>query len=208
MYKGLITKLLVLTILCNLSLKCVAKNDKSYSDGIWTVKWEDSGDSTEFTFSTKITGNDVWSAFALSNDQKMVKYQKIISLFSIILKHLFLKIKGDDDVIVCKSYNNQMSIEHLHNDGHSTPQAIKADDLQIGLSNTNIKYQDGHLECSFKRLKSYDGENKYFSVKGKMYYILTGHGRTSASKHFSKYILYDSIKNFQNKAINPNNCII
>ena len=46
----------------------------SYIDGEWDLKWEDSGDSTIFTFSTKLDEANVWSAFALSKDKKMVIY--------------------------------------------------------------------------------------------------------------------------------------
>ncbi len=88
-------------------------------------------------------------------------------------------LKGDDDVIVCKSSGNVRSIEHLYNTGYSTPVPIKDEDLTIGLSNTEIKFENGVLTCSFQRLKSYSGEDKYFSVKETQYYILTAHGTTT-----------------------------
>jgi len=47
----------------------------SYINGEWDLRWEDSGDSTNFTFSTKLADANVWSAFALSKDNKMVIYQ-------------------------------------------------------------------------------------------------------------------------------------
>jgi hypothetical protein len=47
----------------------------SYIDGDWDLKWEDSGDSTIFTFSTKLADENAWSAFALSKDKQMVIYQ-------------------------------------------------------------------------------------------------------------------------------------
>jgi len=54
----------------------------SYINGEWDLKWKDSGDSTIFTFSTKLADANVWSAFALSKDKQMVIYQGIIKIVS------------------------------------------------------------------------------------------------------------------------------
>ncbi len=92
-------------------------------------------------------------------------------------------------MIVCKSSENVLSIEHLYNTAdRNTPVPIKDDNLLIGLSNTDIKFENGVLTCSFKRLKAFAGEDKYFSVKETQYYILTAHGLTNGGKLFSTQV--------------------
>ena len=45
----------------------------SHTQDVWDLEWTDAGDSTDFILRTKLaTGNNVWTAFALSKDKKMV----------------------------------------------------------------------------------------------------------------------------------------
>ena len=80
-------------------------------------------------------------------------------------------------MIACRQDNGKLTIEHLHNPGnHAAPVALNKDNLQIGLSNINIKFENGYLECSLTRLKKIQNEVNYFDIKDNKYYILNAHG--------------------------------
>ena len=65
-------------------------------------------------------------------------------------------------------------IEHYHNQGYS-PTPISSD-LKLGFSNIKTSYENGILQCSFRRVKEIAAEIKHFSVIDKKYYILFAHG--------------------------------
>ena len=49
----------------------------SFEKNEWQLSWTDAGDFTDFVFRTKlVSGTNVWTAFALSKDKKMVFYSK------------------------------------------------------------------------------------------------------------------------------------
>ena len=49
----------------------------SFEKNEWQLSWTDAGDFTDFVFRTKLaSGTNVWTAFALSKDKKMVFYSK------------------------------------------------------------------------------------------------------------------------------------
>ena len=78
-------------------------------------------------------------------------------------------------------------MEHLHNSGKSAPVAIHTD-RQIGFSNIKITYQNGVLECSFKRVKSITNEPKHFSVTERTYFVLFAHGSAFDGEIFVMFI--------------------
>jgi hypothetical protein len=97
-----------------------------------------------------------------------------------------LLIKGNDDVAVCKVFQNQPIIEHMYvSKGSRRPYALDKSDLTIGYSNIKVNYQNGIRECSFTRINKMPEVPNYFDLSSP-YHLLFAHGLiNSSSKNFN-----------------------
>ncbi len=113
----------------------------------------------DFVFTTQISSVTAnYTAFAFSYDDKM----------------------GEDCVCVCRvNLDNSVAVEHHYNpNGHNTPILLAEDDPSIGISKTSIVVMDDKLICSFSRLKSIQGNKKYFDLTApNAYHLLLAKGR-------------------------------
>jgi len=139
----------------------------TYKVGVFTLDWKNKENSTYFQLSTQISGSgDTWAAFALSKDTKM----------------------GEDDVIVCISQNGNTDIQHLYNpNGHTAPVPIDSNNLKLGLSNINVRFENNRLICSFDRVKSLPGIEKHFNLNGNKYFILNAWGSVARNVRSLSY---------------------
>lgn len=144
-----------------------------YDSGtFYKLSWVNNADqTTTFFYETDvsdITGSNMWSAFAFSNDLEM----------------------GDDDVAMCKYYcppNSQCfgTIEHYYNRGNY-PELLTNESPQIGFSNINVNIVNGKLMCSFRRVNRLGSNlNRYFD-SALNYYLLfaKGYSDTNGNVYF------------------------
>ena len=89
--------------------------------------------------------------------------------------NIFLEIfkKGDDGVVICKTANDASSIDQAYNPGgYARPTLLDQNNPSIGLSDINVKYENGKIICSFKREKNLANVPNYFDLKVKYYLFL------------------------------------
>ncbi len=150
----------------------------SFSSGAFKLDWVDLKNETEFTFTTKFSAassDNIYAAIGFSYDQKMV------SIFSPLKKNCTQKNnninifkKGDDGVVYCQVSSDSTSVVQAYNKDKE-PQILDPANPSIGLSNTNVKLENGQLSCSFKRAKSVEGIKNYFDLTRK-YFLLCSKG--------------------------------
>ncbi len=132
-----------------------------YLNNDFELRWSQSlksENTLDFVFITKIdsvTAN--YTAFAFSDDQKM----------------------GNDCVCVCRiNQDVSISVEHHYNPNkYQRPELIAEDDPSIGITNASVLITDDKMICSFSRLKSIPGNNKYFDLNApNAFYLLLAKG--------------------------------
>ena len=170
-----------------------ASGSGNYTAGAISVEWIASSISTFF----KITGvirtkraiysnRNIYFAFGISHDEKMVKENKIknwkwVSIFC-------FEIKGDDDVAVCKIFNNVGFLEHYYNDG-KTSYFINPDKPSNGFSNIKVTIENNVIKCSFEILKFLPNVENYFRPHEYSYYLLTASGELDANGNWIRFLI-------------------
>jgi hypothetical protein len=150
------------------------------SDG-FKLKWTYTSTRTTFNLEVRNCGKNVWAAFGLSNDQKMVRlFQDLNYLKTSIYYYSKIFEQGDDDVIVCKSPGK---VEHYYNMGKS-PNLLNSANPTVGLSDATVSYENGLLKCTVTRMNSMAGVQNYFDLNNQ-YYLLVATGPLSGGMIFT-----------------------
>lgn len=130
------------------------KNNQFIVDD-FDLSWTDQGDRIRLRFRvSNFTSSNVWAGIAFSRDMQM----------------------GDDDAIICKTFNDNFSIERVFLSGRTRPTLLNPSRPRVGLSNLTINMRNGVLTCNITRLKA--GQNrKILNVRNK-FHLLVAKGRT------------------------------
>ena len=132
----------------------IIKNNQ-YNVNDFDLSWTDLGDRIRLRFRvSNFTSSNVWAGIAFSKDMLM----------------------GDDDAIICKTFNNNSLIERVFLSGKTRPALLNPSRPRLGLSNLSINFKNGVLTCNITRLKG--GQNrKILNVRNK-FHLLMAKGRT------------------------------
>lgn len=90
--------------------------------------------------------------------------------------------KSDDGVCLCKSTG---TVDQRYNKKKLAPNLIDNNNPSVGLTNINVKLENGWLKCSFKRTKKNIDVANYFDLNSN-YYILAAYGIYDASSGKNK----------------------
>ena len=91
-------------------------------------------------------------------------------------KNIYLKIKGADQVNLCKSGPDRDSIESYYNVGKKQPVLLDDENPNVGISNEKVEIIGNYLICSFKRKKNLGREKNYFDLQNENFFILGAYG--------------------------------
>jgi hypothetical protein len=135
----------------------------SYTNGIWTLMYNNMETTVDFVFTTKMSiNNNMYSAFAFSKDKRM----------------------GDDNVCLCKYMTlSNVSVESYYTMGRNGVQYVDSSNPTIGINKASVNYTNGLLNCTFSREKTIANNSFIFDLNQK-YYILTVVGSLSGSSNF------------------------
>ncbi|CAF0731330.1 unnamed protein product [Brachionus calyciflorus] len=140
-----------LFIYVSLILAITITNCKAFfnSNG-FSLTWSDLGDSVRFTYKLKaLAANNVWAGFGLSKDDQM----------------------GLDDIVICKSFGNQKSVQRHFSLGKFRPPLLDLFRPTIGLLNSSVILNGDEMTCSFNRLKSMPKVINYYDLKKKHFFL-------------------------------------
>jgi hypothetical protein len=84
---------------------------------------------------------------------------------------MYIALKGEDDVCMCKVNGNNLDVQHYYNQGKS-PELMDSNNTKLGFTNSNISLNNGLLICTVARKKSLLGNAKYLDISNTAYYIL------------------------------------
>ena len=145
------------------------------------MTWTDNGDSVRFSYSVHLP-----SLEARSEPSSTVA---IMSNYYISFAFSNDTLMGGDNVVCCKVYEGEGSVQQMYNLGRSRPILIDEANPKIGISNDAISFEDGFLNCAFDRLKSMPNVTKYYDLKND-YYLLLAKGNVVSGINFNFSYIY------------------
>jgi hypothetical protein len=156
------------------STSAIKPANGQFSVNIWKLNYIDDGEYTDFVFETRLSSPDnTWSAFAFSTN----------------------KLMGGDNVCMCKYTSAAISsIENYVTDGRKVS-LLDSNQPKLGFSNEKVVYDNGVLQCSFRRLKTLKNVDKYYDLNEK-HYILVASGPFLQSIFQNLNLLFYIISNY------------
>jgi len=72
---------------------------------------------------------------------------------------------------LCKIRNSVGSVEHYYTNGKMTPSLLDVSNPSIGISNAQVKVDNGMMTCSFSRAIANDKVINYFNLSNQFYLL-------------------------------------
>lgn len=153
----------------NLTLSKRSLSNTEFKIDDFHLDWTDQGNTIRLKLKvSNFTSSNVWAGIAFSRDRMM----------------------GDDDTIICKTFNGENKIERSYLTGKSRPSLLNESKPKLGLSNLSISFKNGILTCNITRLKA--SRNKKVLNARNRFHILLAKGRTDINGN----CLYHGSKRF------------
>ncbi|RNA02804.1 ferric-chelate reductase 1 isoform X1 [Brachionus plicatilis] len=146
-------------------LRC--QEEQKFEINGFNLAWKDLGDSIKFTYRTiALTNDDVWMGLGFSKDNQM----------------------GNDDMVICKSFNNTKTVDRHFSLGKFRPPLLNPEKPQLGLLDTSVFMYGPEMTCEFTRLKSMDTVPNYYD-SSENHHLLFAKGLTDRKGNESETIL-------------------